>query len=211
MVHREGLEDAVGVVVCPVTGRTTPLERCEACARRVELRESPEGPVLRCRAAPGEAAAARAEGLSSIDARLEETKVRDVMMRDVVCVDDDLTLDELAQVFQRTGVRIAPVVDDDGLLLGMVSTNDLVRGGDRLEGDRDRATAFPPACLGVLVEDVMTPQVVSLFESATLAEALRVFAARGLHRIPVVTAAQQVVGILSVTDLLRWMAAVKGP
>ena len=57
------------------------------------------------------------------------------------------------------------------------------------------------------VEDAMTPPDVALSESASVAQAARLMATRGLDSVPVVSQDQQVVGVLTAMDLVRWLAA----
>jgi len=131
------------------------------------------------------------------------------MTAKVTCVDSELNLDELAHVFEKKHIRAAPVVEDEGVLIGMVSKSDLVRGcthEDEADAS-DEGGHFPPNCVGVIVDGIMTTDVARLHETASLAEAARMFASRGVHHIPVVTKDEIVVGMLSVMDLVRWIAS----
>ncbi len=53
------------------------------------------------------------------------------------------------------------------------------------------------------VADVMTADIVSIRDSASLAEAARLLDSRKIAGVPVVTAAGELVGVLSQTDLVR--------
>jgi IMP dehydrogenase len=127
---------------------------------------------------------------------LANTPVSAVMTSQVTCVDGELDLEEVDRIFRAAGIHGAPVVEDRGVLLGVVSQSDLVQG-DSQPGDR----------VGVLVEDVMTTEVVKLPESASLADAARYFADKKVHRIPIVGSDDVVVGVLSLSDLIRWIVA----
>lgn len=145
------------------------------------------------------------EPTPSLEAKLSRATVSEVMTRSVTCVDSELDLDVLAQIFENRGIRAAPVVEDRGVILGMVSMTDLVRG---LRAQRAQAlrTHDPRVSDELLVEDIMTASAVTLAETASLTEALTLMAARDLHRVPVVTQSGAVVGFLSVIDLMRWLA-----
>lgn len=59
-----------------------------------------------------------------LDAR--QLDVDEVMVPDVVTVDEQMPIEEAAQVMRRRGVRRAPVVDERGGLVGILSFDDIV-------------------------------------------------------------------------------------
>jgi CBS domain-containing protein len=195
------LQDSASVQ-CPLLGASTPLSHCEDCERRVCLTSvHGEAPGQWCRV-PGASVKAEVAPLGLGDL-LARTPVSAVMTSRVTCVDSELDLSQLARVFSRAKVHAAPVVEDGGLLLGMISTAALVRGPTPEELEEP---AFPPDSIGVLVEDVMTLDVLSLEETASLVSAVHLMAQKGVHRLPVVSRDGVVVGILSVIDVMRWLA-----
>ena len=50
----------------------------------------------------------------------------DVMTRDVITVKKETTIRELAELFARHRISMAPVVDDSGAMIGIVTETDLV-------------------------------------------------------------------------------------
>jgi CBS domain-containing protein len=54
-----------------------------------------------------------------------ETKVGDIMTRDVVCCGPQEEVDEVAAVMKNRRIRHVPVCGDDGKLAGMVSIGDI--------------------------------------------------------------------------------------
>ena len=56
----------------------------------------------------------------------EQTKVTDVMSRDLVTLDPDQDLDEALRLMARHQVRRLPVVEEDGRLVGVVAQADVV-------------------------------------------------------------------------------------
>ena len=65
--------------------------------------------------------------------------------------------------------------------------------------------------LDVLVEDVMTVAVFWLTEAASLADVAEVFAKGTAHQMPVVSKHNVVYGIVSLLDLVRWVALQLAP
>jgi CBS domain-containing protein len=209
--YSEGEAAEARSVRCPLSKASETLEHCLGCQRYASLVSRPEGDAsLWCRVPVAALEGDNAPG--EWVTKLERTPVAEIMTTKVTCVDSELNLDEVAQVFEKKHIRAAPVVEDGGVLIGMVSKSDLVRGyGHEDEEDElDQDCHFPPNCVGVIVDDIMTTDVAKLRETASLAEAARMFAARGVHHIPVVTKDEIVVGMLSVMDLVRWMAGQPG-
>lgn len=56
---------------------------------------------------------------------LTKVKVKDIMTRDVITVPPDYTVEETAQVLQKNRISGAPVVDDNGQLVGTITQTDL--------------------------------------------------------------------------------------
>lgn len=57
--------------------------------------------------------------------RPEETLVADVMTKEVLCCVAETPIDEVGEVMRRQRVRHLPVVDGDGLVVGLVSIGDV--------------------------------------------------------------------------------------
>lgn len=53
------------------------------------------------------------------------TRVGDVMTRDVICIQARASIDEARIIMKSQKVRHLPVVDDDGVVVGMISIGDL--------------------------------------------------------------------------------------
>jgi CBS domain-containing protein len=57
--------------------------------------------------------------------RPEETLVADVMTAEVLCCAPETSIDEVSEVMRRQRVRHLPVVDGEGLVVGIVSIGDV--------------------------------------------------------------------------------------
>lgn len=135
--------------------------------------------------------------------------VEEVMTRNVVSVPADMPLQAVAEVLLDCGISGAPVVDDAGRVLGLVSKTDLVRW--QMDEDDQDLPPFAdepgqPAEEAATAEDVMTKGIVVVQAGASLPEAAGVMAQAGVHRAPVVDAAGVVVGLVTSMDFVRWVA-----
>jgi CBS domain-containing protein len=136
--------------------------------------------------------------------------VEEVMAREVIAVHPDTSLRTAAELMLEHAISGMPVVDEEGRLAGMLSKTDLVR--HRLaEGDEATVAQLPSGqhlVDGSTVEDVMTRQVLTVCEGASLTEAAKIMVNAGVHRVPVLTAKGALAGLISTSDIVRWVAGL---
>ncbi|MER6221738.1 CBS domain-containing protein [Streptomyces sp900105755] len=111
--------------------------------------------------------------------------VGDVMTRDPVAVDRDAPFKDVVTLMDRWKVSTLPVLEGGGRVVGVVSEADLARA---------RA---------VTAGELMNAPAVTVHADATVAEAARVMARRGVKRLPVVDGTGVLTGIVSRADLLK--------
>lgn len=136
--------------------------------------------------------------------------VSDVMTWPAVTVTDGTSIKAAARLLRDRDVAAAPVVDDSGALVGMVSEIDLLRG--TLPPDPVAHLRPVPAdeqAPPSLVSHVMTRDVSVLLPHSDLYDAARSMRASGIRSLPVVDGGT-VIGVVSRSDLLRVLARDDG-
>ena len=73
---------------------------------------------------------------------ISEIKVRNIMTKDPITVPSDFTVEEAAELFLRKGISGAPVVDQEGQIVGTITKNDLFRVLVSLTGIGKRGIQF---------------------------------------------------------------------
>jgi CBS domain-containing protein len=153
---------------------------------------------------------------------------RDVMQTSVVTVSPETPLADIQRLFVEEGIGGAPVVDDTGRVVGVISASDLLRA---VESERDTAAAEPryfrdtlefsgPDWSHVLedfqdrlaelrVADAMTEGVVMVPPEASVAEVARRMLGHRIHRILVVEDGA-LAGIISTFDLVALLEKEAG-
>jgi CBS domain-containing protein len=126
-------------------------------------------------------------------------RARDVMSGPVVTVHPEMPGDAAAALLVANGIGGAPVVDDDGRLVGMVDEGDLVRGRGVPRGWRVENLPGP------MVGEVMTRQVVVCGPDEDLAEVVARMLDRRIRSVPVVVEGRPV-GMVGRRDVLRVVA-----
>jgi acetoin utilization protein AcuB len=139
---------------------------------------------------------------------LEETtwpegvvRVRDVMTRPVLTFRQAMTVGSAVSTMQVRNIRHAPVVDEKGQLVGMVSDRDL-RQVILEPALRDAFEELDQALRQRTVKDVMTWGIISVKPETPIREAASVIHANKIGAVPVVERGR-VVGMLAVGDVLR--------
>jgi CBS domain-containing protein len=150
-----------------------------------------------------------------------EATVADVMTSEVYAVAADTSIETACRLLATRHFTGAPVVSKNGRPIGVVTLADLV------DPDRDRSQShgYPlyyrvvhghrvelgdGVAVGIgRVADVMSPFVLSIHASASLADAARTMVHDRVHRLLVVTDGK-LSGIVTVTDLLRGLVGM-GP
>lgn len=115
--------------------------------------------------------------------------LRSVMTTDVVSVEAGVSLEEAAELLLHHRFTAMPVIDENRMLIGVVSEADLLRNP---AGSRHGART---------VSGVMTKRAIALGAEATVGEARSLVADRGLRMVPVVEAGR-LVGVISRSDLV---------
>lgn len=130
--------------------------------------------------------------------------VKDVMHTTVTTVTPETRVSAVYQLMTMGGRRMRhfPVVTDDGRLTGIVTDRDLRRAA---ASDAAPMAAYEWSYLldKLYVRDIMTPEVVTVHDMTPVAEAGQIFLQKKFGCLPVVRDRHTLVGMLTVTDLLR--------
>jgi CBS domain-containing protein len=126
-----------------------------------------------------------------------------VMTTDVVSIDLDQPLSDAYHALQGAPYHHIPVMDGDRPV-GMISSTDVLKLVYDVEGASDKMLT---SMLDhqFTIEDAMTPDLVTLPESATVHDAAELLADGRRHSVLVVSVDGSLVGIVTTTDLVRYL------
>ena len=121
--------------------------------------------------------------------QVERVKRADeLIIRDVVTASPEQTVREVDEMMDREGVSGAPVVDDEGTVLGIISGTDI---RPYLEvSDRDE------------VSEAMTSEVVTAPEDVSARDALELMYEHKIERVPIVDGSNHLVGLVTMQGIL---------
>ena len=143
---------------------------------------------------------------------------KDIMRKKVVAVESWLTLPELSKLFLEKGISGAPVVDEVGAILGVVSQTDLVRTRrEAPAGVPTYHTEFDDTARSAglhfeeldqtRVEEIMTPGAISLDEMTPVERVAKVMIDSHIHRV-IITRGDKLAGIVTTMDMMHALIAL---
>nr|MBO2475871.1 CBS domain-containing protein [Actinomycetales bacterium] len=132
--------------------------------------------------------------------------VREVMTSPVVTVPVSWSVRQAIRLLYDKDITAAPVVDEQGRMVGIISEMDLLRG----EFDTDRRVFLRPSAPVDLapspgIEEVMTPNVRTVQEDDDVMAAVDLMITMGVKSVPVLRG-EQLTGIVSRRDLMGMVA-----
>ena len=145
-------------------------------------------------------------------------RAHQIMTKHVTTVTPHTSIEDAANIMLRCHVSGVPVVNDDGALVGIVSEGDFLRRGE-IGTERKRspllrffagtgklATEFVHE-RGRKVEDVMTPDPITVNEQTPLSDLVELMEKHGIKRLPVMRG-KDMVGIVTRSNLLQAVASM---
>jgi CBS domain-containing protein len=116
--------------------------------------------------------------------RRDTLSISDVMTTDIITTTQDSPVEEVAHDLRHHGFGGLPVVDDDGILIGIVSEFDVISKSGRTAGE------------------IMTRNVISVGDETGADQVTALMGVHGIRRVPVVRDGR-IVGIVTRSDLLK--------
>jgi len=132
------------------------------------------------------------------------------MTRKVITVDPQANIFEAQELMTQNKVRHLPVVDGNGLLLGIVTDRD-IRSALPYKFFREAPSEEDKKNLAQLkINEIMTRDPITISPSHTIQDALLIIQDAKVGALPVADENRKLLGIISVRDLLRAFTNVLG-
>jgi len=148
----------------------------------------------------------------AIDRLRHSVKAKDAMTKNVVFVEENTSLEEVAEVLNRQVISGVPVIDDNKSVVGVISEKDFLFH----MGAKEKRTFMgvvahclkSKGCVAISMrkqnaKDIMTSPAVTVDENVPVSEIASIFIEKKINRIPVVGPGQKLVGIVTRTDIVR--------
>ena len=149
----------------------------------------------------------------------EERLVKDIMVREVITIQKDASVEELSELLIKNKISGVPVTDSDGKLVGIATEGDLIIKDSDLHFPRyfklldsiiylESLNKFKKNLkkfLGTKVEDVMTAEIKTVKEETPISEAANMMIKYNINRVPVLDSKDELVGIVTRADIVGSM------
>lgn len=149
----------------------------------------------------------------------EERLVKDIMVKKVITIQKDASVEELSELLVKNRISGVPVIDSDGKLVGIATEGDLIIKDSDLHFPRyfklldsiiylESLNKFKKSLkkfLGTKVEDVMTAEIKTVKGEAPVGEAANIMIKYNINRVPVLDSKDELVGIVTRADIVGSM------
>jgi CBS domain-containing protein len=145
--------------------------------------------------------------------------VSDIMVKKVITINKDASVEELSSLLIKNKISGVPVVDSTGRLVGIATEGDLIVKDSDLHFPRyfklldsiiylESLNKFKnnlKKYLGTKVEDIMTSDVITVKAETTVSEAADLMIKYNINRLPVMDDKDELAGIVARADIVRSM------
>jgi CBS domain-containing protein len=128
-------------------------------------------------------------------------RVRELMQQDVKTVDPEAAVNDVVVSLTDAHISALAVVDGMGRMVGVISSTDILTSEAEAQDAVEREALFEQ----MVVRDIMTRRPLTISPDADVREAAQQMLYAEIHRL-FVTSGEQVVGVISTTDIMRAVA-----
>lgn len=143
-------------------------------------------------------------------------KAEDIMNREVITVTPETTVKELAQLFSFHQISGAPVLNDSGKVISVVTESDLIDQTKKIHiptvvtildsvfylENPDKMEREMKKIAGYVVKDICSEELITVKEDTPLDEIATIMSEKNVHTLPVLHN-DKLVGIIGKKDIIR--------
>ncbi len=155
--------------------------------------------------------------------KILKKKAKECMTTDVIAVEDNESIKYLFKLLDKSGILGVPVVDEKRRVIGIVTESDLIEhfttlktpksinllgGIVYLDDIADFNENLKDHCAET-VKDIMNKEVITVHEDVALLEIINLMSEKKISRLPVINKKDELVGIITRTDVVHQLAKIK--
>jgi acetoin utilization protein AcuB len=132
---------------------------------------------------------------------MQQELVSDWMTRDVITIAPETSLKEAHDIMSRRNIRRLPVVTH-GQVTGIVTLGD-IRGAEPSKASSLSVWEMNDLLAKLRVSEIMTRRPATIQQNASIGDAAKIMLERKFSGLPVVDEQNQLVGIITESDIFR--------
>ncbi len=132
--------------------------------------------------------------------RVPAILARQIMTSPVTAIGPEVTVKEAWELFQRRRFRHVPVLNREGIIIGLLSDRDVLR---QVADSRQSSCEDGTNPLSLFIKDVMTKQVLTAHPETEIRSVARVMFTERIGAMPIVDREGLLAGIITRSDILR--------
>lgn len=150
---------------------------------------------------------------------MPELLAKNIMVKKVITINKNASVEKLSELLVKNKISGAPVVDDNGKLVGIATEGDLIVKDADLHFPRyfklldsiiylESLNKFKrnlKKYLGTKVEDIMTSKVRTVRENTPVNEVANIMIRNNVNRVPVLNDNGDLMGIITRADIVKSM------
>lgn len=143
--------------------------------------------------------------------------IKDIMMKEIITVSEDDTVEKCAKLLATHDLSGLPVVDDKGYVKGVITEGDLIKHNSKVQVPApleilggifylDNPNKFyddVKKSMGYFVKTVMTKDVTSVKPDEKIEDAAALLVREKIKRLPVLDEEGKLIGIVSRKDIMN--------
>ena len=151
--------------------------------------------------------------------------VNDFMTKKVISVSENDDIKSLFKLMDKHDILGAPVVDEKSQVIGIVTESDLINHFTTIKSPQginllgsivylDNISKFNDNLkdhCAESVKDIMTSNVITISPKANLLDAINLMSKNNITRLPVVDRKNELMGIITRSDIVHQIAKLKRP
>jgi len=154
---------------------------------------------------------------------MSDLLAKDIMTKKVITINQDASIEELSEILIDSKISGAPVVDNDGKVIGIVTEGDIIVKDTNLHFPRyfklldsiiylESLTEFKNSLkkhFATKVSEIMTSDIVSCSAETSVDDVANMMVENKINRVPVLTEEKKLLGIITRADIVKSMITRK--
>lgn len=144
--------------------------------------------------------------------------ISEIMTKDVISVNEETPMQEVAKIISEQRIHAVPVVDSENKVVGIITETDFftkdnanaiympslidfIKSGKMEYSEKERE--YTTKVLSTKAKDIMSPKCENILPDMKVEEFIRMIKERSFNSYPVANEKRELIGIVTVADVIK--------